>query len=107
MYIYIIKLVLLFVALWFILRCDLFYVLHYVILFLCFFSPFNIVITSLGDEKANLNAFRMCVRFALVWFCLFSRPFGVWEGLRFVIVVLPGFFSYLVLQLSCTEKYAI
>ena len=71
---------------------------------LVFFSPFNIVITSLGDEKANLNAFRMCVRFALVWFCLFFRPFGAWEGLRFVIVALPGLFSYLVLQLSCTEK---
>ena len=32
--------------------------------------------------------------FALVWFCLFPLPLGVWEGLRFVIVALPGFFSY-------------
>ena len=46
-------LVLLFVALWFILRLgdDLFYVLPCVILFLCFFSPFSIAITSLGEEN--------------------------------------------------------
>ena len=46
-------LVLLFVALWFIVRGDLFYVLPCVILFLCFFSPFSIAITSLGEERAN------------------------------------------------------
>ena len=45
-------LVLPFVALWFILRGDLFYVLPCVILFLYFFSPFSIAITSLGEEKA-------------------------------------------------------
>ena len=54
-------LVLLFVALWFILRGDVFYVLPCVILFLCFFSPFSIAITSLGRERANLNAFRKFV----------------------------------------------
>ena len=42
-------LVLLFVALWFILRGDLFYVLSCVILFLYFFSPFSIAVTSLGE----------------------------------------------------------
>ena len=52
---------------------------------LVFFSPF-IVITSLGEERANLSAFRTFVRFALVWFCLFPLPFGVWEELRLVIV---------------------
>ena len=62
---------------------------------LVFFSPFSIAITSLGEERANLSAFRPFVRFALVWFCLFPLPLGVWEGLRFVIVVLPGFFSHL------------
>ena len=72
-------LVLLFVALWFILRDDVFYVLPCVILV---FSPFSI-------------AFRTFVRFALVWFCLFPLPLGVWEGLWFVIVALPGLFSYL------------
>ena len=62
---------------------------------LVFFSLFSIVITSLGEERANLSAFRTFVRFALVWFCLFPLPLGVWEGLRLVIVALPGLFSYL------------
>ena len=60
---------------------------------LVFFSPFSIAITSLGEERANLSAFRTFVRFALVWFCLF--PLGVWEGLQLVIMALPGLFSYL------------
>ena len=34
-----------------------------------FFSPFSIVITWLGEERANLSAFRTFVRFVLVWFC--------------------------------------
>ena len=64
---------------------------------LVFFSPFSIAITSPGEERASFSfsAFRAIVRFALVWFCLFPLPFGVWEGLRFVIVALPGLFSYL------------
>ena len=33
---------------------------------LAFFSPFSIAITSLGEERANLSAFRMFVRFVLV-----------------------------------------
>ena len=66
---------------------------------LCYFvivfsRPFSIAITSLGEERANLGAFRTFVRFALVWFCLFPLLLGVWEGLRFVIVALPGLFSY-------------
>ena len=61
------------------------------------FSPLSIAITSLGEERANLSAFRVFVRFALVSFCLFPLPLGVWEGLRFVIEALPGFFSYLFL----------
>ena len=77
-----------------ILRGDLFYVLTCVILFLCIFSSFSIAITSLREERANLSAFRTFVRFELVWFCLFPLPLGVWEGLRFVIVALPEFFSY-------------
>ena len=68
---------------------------------LVFFSPFSIAITSLGEEiaitslgeeRANLSAFRTFVRFVLVWISL-----GVWEGLRFVNVALPGLFSYLFL----------
>ena len=53
-------LVLLFVALWFILRGDLLYVFPCVILY-CVFSPFSIAITSLGEERANLSAFRTFV----------------------------------------------
>ena len=60
-----------------------------------FFSPFSIAITSLGEERANLNAFRTFVRFVLVWICRFPLPLGVLEGLRFVIVAFPGLFSYL------------
>ena len=86
-------LVLLFAALWFILRGDLFCLtLCYFVL--VFFSPFSIAITLLGEERANLSAFRTFVRFALVWFCLFPLPLGVWEGLWFVIVALLGPFSY-------------
>ena len=60
-----------------------------------FFSPLSIGITSLGEEKGNLSVLRTFVQFALVWFCLFSLPLGVFEGLRPVIVALPGLFSYL------------
>ena len=62
---------------------------------LVFFSPFSIAITSLGEERANLSAFRMFDRFVLVWICWFPLPLDVWEGLRFVIVALSGLFSYL------------
>ena len=73
------------------------YVFPCVIFFLVFFCPFSIAITSLGEERANLSAFRTFVRFMLV--CvgfLSSWSLGVWEGLRFVIVALPGLFSYFV-----------
>ena len=52
-------LVLLFVALWFILRGDLFY-----LVFLCF----CVAITSLGEDRANIGSFRAFLWFALVWF---------------------------------------
>ena len=67
---------------------------------LVFFSPFSIAITSLGEERANLSAFRTFVRFVLVWICRFPHLLGVWEGLRFVIVALPGLFSYLFFHIS-------
>ena len=67
-------------------------VCHFV---LVFFSPFSIAITSLGEERANLSAFRTFVRFVLVYICRFPLPVGVLEELRFVIVALPGLFSYL------------
>ena len=90
-------LVLLFVALWFILRGDLFYVLTLCYFVLVFFSSFSIAIISLGEERANLSAVHTFVRFVLVWFYRFPLPLGVWKGLRFVIVTIPGLFSYLLL----------
>ena len=83
------------------LLCGLFYeATWFYVLILCyfvlvFFSPFSIAITSLGEERANLSAFRTFVRFVFVWFYRFPLPLGVWKGLRFVIVALPGHFSYL------------
>ena len=85
---------LLFVALWFYSTRRFVLCLTLSHLVLVFFSPFSIAITSLGEERANLSAFRAFVRFVLVWFCRFPLPLGVWEGLQFVIVALPGLFSY-------------
>ena len=48
---------------------------------LVFFSPFSIAIALLWEEKANRSAFRTFVRFAFVWFCIFSLPLGVFCGL--------------------------
>ena len=53
------------------------------------------------------HAFRTFVRFVLVWICRFPLPLGVWEGLRIVIVALPGLFSYLfltkIVQIYCWD----
>ena len=49
-------------------------VCHFV---LVFFSPCSIAITSLGEERANLSAFRTFVRFVLVWICRFRFPRGL------------------------------
>ena len=76
-------------------------VCHFV---LVFFSPFSIAITSLGEERANLSAFRTFVRFVLVSICRFPLPLGVWEGLRFVIVALPGLFSYLFFRHATSKQ---
>ena len=59
---------------------------------LVFFSPFSIVITLHGEERANLSTFHTFVVLRLFG-CLFSLPLDVWEGLRFVIVTLPRLFS--------------
>ena len=86
-------LVLLFVALWFVLRGDLFCLtLCYFVL--VFFSPFSIAITSLGEERVNLSAFDTFVCPILVWFCRFPLPLVSRTELRFEIVALPGLFSY-------------
>ena len=59
-------LVLPFVALWFILRGDLFYVLPCVILLLCFSVLLALRLPRKGEERADFSAFRAFVRFVLV-----------------------------------------
>ena len=49
----------------------------------------------LAVYSSSVVVLYLCVRFALVWFCLFPLPLGVWGGLRFVIMALPGPFSKL------------
>ena len=65
----------------FVLTLDLWYFVLVIV------SPFSIAITSFEEERANLSAFRTFVRLALVCFCLFPFPLGVWEGLRLVLFV--------------------
>ena len=97
-------LVLLFVALWFILRGDLLYVFPCVILFLCFSVLLVLRLPRLGKRELILVLF---VR--LFGLCLFRfvgpLPLGVWEGLRFVIVALPGLFSYLLYCINRMMPY--
>ena len=85
-------LVLLFVALWFVLRGDLLYVFPCLILFLCLVLVFLVLrLPRFGKEGIVLVLFvRLFDRFVLVWIGRFPLPLGVWEGLRFVIVALPG-----------------
>ena len=49
--------------------------------------------TSFGEETANLSDFVLL--FDLRCFCLFPLSLGFWEGLRLVILALPGLFFYL------------
>ena len=67
-------LVLLFVALWFILRGDLFYVLPCVILFLCFQSSLAVRLPRLGKRELSLVLFDLCL-FGFVGF-LFRLVLG-------------------------------
>ena len=87
-------LVLLFVALWFILRGDLLYVFPCVILFLCFLVLLVLRLPRLGKRELILVLFVRLFDLCLFGFVDFLF-LGVWEGLRFVIVALPGLFSYL------------
>ena len=45
-----------------------------------FFSPFSILITSLGEERAGLCASNAFVSFARVGLCLFFFFFGLGIG---------------------------
>ena len=71
---------------------------------LVFFSLFSIVITSLGEDRANLRAFLTFVQFAVVWFCLFPLPLGVWGGLQLVTVALPGLLPLFVTVSRCDSE---
>ena len=77
------ELVLLFGALWFILRGDLVYVLPFAILFLCFSILLALRLPHLGKRALILVLF---LRFVLVWICRFPLPLGVWEGLGRAVV---------------------
>ena len=88
-------LVLLFVALWFILQGDLLYVFPGVVLFLCFSVLLVLRLPRLGKRELILVLFVRLFGLCLCQICRFPLPFGVWEVPRFVIVGLPGLFSYL------------
>ena len=88
-------LVLLFVALWFIYGAICF--LPCAILFLCFSVLLALRLPHLGKRELNLVLFvRLFDKRLLGFVCFLFLPLGVWEGLRFVIVALPGLFSYLI-----------
>ena len=91
-------LVLLFCALWFILRGDLLYVLPCAILFLCF----SVILVLRRPRLGKRELILVFDRFVLVWICRFPLPLDVWERLRFVIVALPGIFFYLFFQYDRT-----
>ena len=44
---------------------------------LVFFSPFSIAITSLGEKRANLSAFRTFIRFVLFRLSISSSSWGL------------------------------
>ena len=98
-------LVLLFVALWFILRGDLFKVLPCVTLFLCF--PVLLALRLLRLGKRDLISVLFVCLFDLRLFgfvCLL--PLCVWKRLWLVTEALHGIFSYLfytcILHTKCT-----
>ena len=57
-----------------------------------FFRPFSTAITSLGEERAGVCAFRAFICFPRIGFCLFSLPLGIREWLRLVIMAFPWLF---------------
>ena len=99
-------LVLPFVALWFMQRDDLFYVLPCVIMFFVLFSVLSALrLPRLEKRELILVLFVHLFDLRLFGFCLFPLPLSVCEGLRFVIVALPGFsLTFLLVVLYC---YAI
>ena len=91
-------LVLLFVALWFILRGNLFYVLPCVILFLCFSVLLTLRLLHLGKRDLILVLFERLFDLRLFGFVCFL--FLLVSGKGCVTVALPGLFSYLFVAYS-------
>ena len=76
---------------------------------LVFFSPFSIAITSLGEERANLSAFRTFVRFVLVWvvgflFLLGSGRAAVCDCGTSWTFLLPFVFRLISKKQTCKKK---
>ena len=88
-------LVLLFVALWFILRGDLLYVFPCVILFLCFSVLLVLRLPRLGKRELILVLFVRLFGLCLFRFVGFLFLLGSEKGCRFLIVALPELFSCL------------
>ena len=88
-------LVLLFVTLWFILRGDLFYVLHCVILFLCFSVLLALRLPRLGKRELTLVLFFLYV-FSICACLVLSVSSSSWclGRAAVVIMALPGLLSY-------------
>ena len=91
-------LVLLYAALWFILRGDLFYVLPYVILFLCFSVLLALRLTRLGKRELVLVLFVRLFDFRLFGFVCFlfllvsgkGRGLWLWHSLDFSLTLYPA-----------------
>ena len=95
-------LVLLFVALWCILRGDLLYVFPCVILFLCFSVLLVLRLPHLGKTELILVLFVRLFDLCLFGFVGFLFLLGSGKGCGFVIVALAGLFSYLFFTYSKT-----
>ena len=87
-------LVLLFVALWFILRGDLLYVFPCVILFLCFSVLLVLRLPHLGKRELILVLFVRCSVCACLDLSVSSSSWGL-GGAAVCDCGLPGLFSYL------------
>ena len=97
-------LVLLFVALWFILQGNLFYVLPCITLFLCFSVLLALRLRRLGKRELILVLF---VRlFDLCLFGFVGFLFLLVSGKGFVIVAFPGLFSYPFLSIFLLSLHA-
>ena len=73
------------------------------LLFSCVFSVLLALrLPRLGKRMLILVLFARLFEVRLFGFCVFPPPLGVWEGLRLVIVALPGLSSYL----SCLTSKA-